>query len=161
MEYQIRPLRPEEYPLLEEFLYLAIFVPEGEEPPPRSILAAPELQVYSVGFGAEKGDFALAAETGGRVAGIVWARIMDDYGHVDDDTPSLAISLRREYRGAGMGTAMMREMLALLQRAGYRRASLSVQKANRAANLYRRLGFQILSETETEYIMVSSFLERP
>lgn len=31
--------------------------------------------------------------------GAVWTRIMDDYGHVDDDTPSFAISLYKEYRG--------------------------------------------------------------
>ena len=30
-------MRAEEYPLLREFLYLAIFVPEGEAPPPREI----------------------------------------------------------------------------------------------------------------------------
>ena len=159
MEYQIRALRPEERPLLEEFLYLAIFVPEGEEPPPRSVLKTPELRVYLSGFGTEESDFALAAEAEGRVAGLVWTRIMEDYGHIDNDTPSFAVSLYPEYRGAGMGTAMMREMLALLKRAGYRRASLAVQKANRAAGLYRRLGFRIFAETETEYIMVRPLSE--
>ena len=46
MNYTIRELREDEYPLLNEFLYEAIFVPEGTEPPPRSIIDAPELQVY-------------------------------------------------------------------------------------------------------------------
>lgn len=32
----IRKIRPEEYSLLREFLYQAIYLPEGVEPPPRS-----------------------------------------------------------------------------------------------------------------------------
>jgi hypothetical protein len=30
----IRPLAPQEAPVLKEFLYHAIFIPEGMEPPP-------------------------------------------------------------------------------------------------------------------------------
>jgi hypothetical protein len=30
----IRPLAPQEAPVLTEFLYHAIFIPEGMEPPP-------------------------------------------------------------------------------------------------------------------------------
>jgi hypothetical protein len=33
MEYIIRPTYPDEYGLLNDFLYEAIFVPEGMEPP--------------------------------------------------------------------------------------------------------------------------------
>ena len=32
--------------------------------------------------------------------GAVWTKIMDDYGYVDDDTSSFAISLYREHRGS-------------------------------------------------------------
>ena len=40
---------------------------------------------------------------------------MNDYGHVDDDTPSFAISLYKENRGRGIGTELMRRMLGLLK----------------------------------------------
>lgn len=43
MDYEIREIKKEEYPLLRDFLYEAIFVPEGMEPPPRSILDTPQL----------------------------------------------------------------------------------------------------------------------
>ncbi|MDN5011321.1 N-acetyltransferase [Streptococcus sp. SN3] len=43
---EIRPLKKEEIPLLEEFLYQAIFIPSGLEPLPRSILKEPELEMY-------------------------------------------------------------------------------------------------------------------
>ena len=81
MNYTIRELRGTEYPLLKEFLYEAIFVPEGMGPPPRSILDGPELQVYISGFGTQPDDRALCAEVNGTIVGAVWVRIMDDYGH--------------------------------------------------------------------------------
>ena len=79
---------------------------------------------------------------------------MNDYGHIDNETPSLAISLYKEYRGFGIGTAMMKEILALLKIHGYKQVSLSVQKANYAARLYLKIGFKIVRENEDEYIMV-------
>lgn len=153
MNYSIRKLQKQEYPLLEHFLYEAIFVPEGIEPPPKTIIASPELQVYVARFGEAKDDHGLAAEVNGKIVGAVWVRIMNDYGHIDDSTPSLAISLDKEYRGLGIGTAMMKEILALLKTYGYRQVSLSVQKANYAAKMYRKVGFEIVRENEEEYIM--------
>ena len=79
---------------------------------------------------------------------------MNDYGHIDAETPSLAISLYKDYRGFGIGTAMMKEILALLKSHGYSRVSLSVQKANYAAKMYLKIGFEIVKENEEEYIMV-------
>lgn len=150
----IRPIREDEYPLLDEFLYQAIFVRPGETPPPRSILSRPELQVYVEGFGARKADHCLLAEYDGQVVGAVWVRIMQDYGHVDDETPSFALSLLPEYRGRGIGTQLMRAMLKLLEQKGYAQASLAVQKDNYALRLYRRLGFETVDENEQEYIMI-------
>lgn len=46
-----------------------------------------------------------------KVVGAVWVRIMNDYGHVDEQTPSFAISVVKEYRHMGIGTAMMKHML--------------------------------------------------
>ena len=52
MNYTIREIKTSEYPLLDDFLYEAIYIPKGAAPPPRSILTAPELQVYTRRFGA-------------------------------------------------------------------------------------------------------------
>ncbi|MFR5076503.1 MAG: hypothetical protein ACLTDX_00090 [[Clostridium] innocuum] len=81
--------------LLSNFLYEAIFVPSGMQPPSRDILADPQLQVYVQDFGKQTGDFGLFAEVEGVIAGAVWARIMEDYGYIDNETPSLAIALYR------------------------------------------------------------------
>ncbi len=150
----IREMQRAEYPLLESFLYEAIFIPNGVEPPPKSIIYRPELQVYVSEFGKKKHDIAFVAEIDGKIVGAVWVRIMNDYGHVDDNTPSFAISLYKEYRGKGIGTELMKEMLDTLKARGYERASLSVQKGNYAAKMYQKLGFQIIGENEEEYLML-------
>ena len=155
MQYTIREIRTSEYGLLRDFLYEAIFIPEGCEAPDRSILDLPELQVYIKDFGSRPSDKCLIAESDGRPLGAVWCRIMDDYGHIDDETPSLAISLYKEYRGLGIGTALMHRMMDLLRESGFTRVSLSVQKANPAVNLYRKLGFKTISSTTEELIMLA------
>ena len=148
MEYSIRKMTVSEYPMLNDFLYEAIFIPDGIEPPPRNIITSPELQIYVDRFGELKDDFALVAEVEKKVVGAVWVRIMNDYGHIDDKTPSLAISLYKEYRGQGIGTDMMKEMLSLLKAHGYKRVSLSVQKTNYAVEMYRKIGFDIVRGNE-------------
>jgi ribosomal protein S18 acetylase RimI-like enzyme len=150
----IRNLRENETGLLRDFLYEAIFIPEGVTPPPREIIEQPELRIYYENFGTGKADHCLVAEDDGRVVGAVWTRIMDDYGHVDDETPSFAISLYKEYRGQGIGTKLMTGMLEELKRNGYTRASLAVQKANYAVKMYEKVGFKTVDENDEEYIMV-------
>ena len=112
---RIRILGAEETDLLKDFLYEAIFIPEGVEPPDRSIIELPELRVYYEDFGKGRADHCVVADDDGKVVGAVWSRIMNDYGHIDDETPSLAISLYKEYRGKGIGTLLMRDILALLR----------------------------------------------
>ena len=113
MDYIIREIRKNEYPILSDFLYEAIFIPEGMDKPPKSIIKQPEMQVYIEDFGKED-DWCFVAEIKGKIVGAVWVRIMNDYGHIDDETPSFAISLFAEYRNMGIGTALMRNMLELL-----------------------------------------------
>ena len=154
METEIRRMAAAEYPLLDEFLYQAIFVPKGADAPPREIINQPDLQVYVRNFGQQEGDCCLVGDCGGKVVGAVWVRIMDDYGHIDDETPSFAISILPEYRGRGIGTRLMKAMLELLKSEGFERASLAVQKENYAVKMYRSCGFETVSENEQEYIMV-------
>ena len=153
MDYKIRKIKEAEYSVLSDFLYEAIFIPEGVKSPPREIIEQPELQVYISDFGKHKGDCCLVAELDKRIIGAVWVRIMNDYGHIDDETPSFAISLYPEYRNHGIGTALMKSMLKLLKAENYKQASLAVQKANYAVKMYKNVGFEIVGENTEEYIM--------
>ncbi len=154
MNYNIRKIRENEYELLDDFIYEAIFVPEGIAPLPKSIINQPDLQVYIKDFGKEKDDICFVAEVEGEVVGTVWVRDMQDYGHIADGVPSFAISLYKEYRNFGIGTAMMKTMLNELKNRGYDRASLAVQKANYAVKMYKKVGFYVIDENDEEYIMV-------
>ena len=80
----------------------------------------------------------------------LWTRIMDDYGHVDDEPPSFAISLYKEYRGQGIGSQLMVKM----KWKGHERASLAMQKANYAVKMYKDVGYKTVDENAKEYIMV-------
>ena len=153
-QYNIREIRRQEIPLLEDFLYEAIFIPEGVNPPPKSIVKNEDLQVYVRDFCMYPDDQCLVAEIEGKIVGAVWCRIMRDYGHIADDTPSLAMSLYKEYRNQGLGTELLHQMLQLLHREGYEKVSLSVQKENYAAKMYLKAGFVVIKETLEEYIMV-------
>ena len=149
MNYLIRELKQDENKVLDTFLYEAIFIPEGVSAPPKDIINQPDLQVYVKDFGKNKGDLCLVAQVGA-----VWVRIMNDYGHIDNETPSFAISLLKEYRNYGIGTELMKQMLTKLKLEGYKQASLSVQKMNYAVRMYRKIGFEIVDENDEEYIMI-------
>ena len=135
-------------------MYEAIYIPAGTVAPPKSVIICPELQVYIADFGNSKHDKALIAEVDGNIVGAIWARIMNDYGHIDENTPSLAMSVLKAYRGMGIGTSLLTQMMSTEKAAGYAKLSLSVQKDNYAVKLYRKAGFIAVKETDEEYIMI-------
>jgi len=153
VNYIIRDMKPEEYPLLSDFLYEVIFIPEGMQKPDRTIIHQPELALYIEDFG-QPDDICLVADVQGKPVGAIWSRIMNDYGHVDEETPSLAISLFEDCRNRGIGTMLMKAMLQKLKEAGYRQVSLSVQKANYAMHMYEKAGFRTMRENPEECVMV-------
>ena len=155
MSYSIREMRKEEYSLLSDFLYEAIYIPDGTAATLKSVLTCPEVQVYIADFGKSKHDKALIVEVDGNIVGAIWTRIMNDYGHIDENTPSLAMSVLKAYRGMGIGTLLLTQMLLAEKAAGYAKISLSVQKDNYAVKLYRKAGFTTVKETTEEYIMVA------
>jgi len=50
-EIIIREIIKTDYPQLEDFIYNAIFLPPGTEPPPREIIFKPDVFIYISGFG--------------------------------------------------------------------------------------------------------------
>jgi ribosomal protein S18 acetylase RimI-like enzyme len=159
MKVTIREITKAEYPLLEDFIYTAIYVPPGEELPPREVIFDPEIYIYVDGFGEKQGDCGVVAETDGRIVGAAWTRIIPAFGHIDDNTPELAISVLPMFRGQNIGTQMMTQLFTLLHERGYKRTSLSVQKDNPAARFYQRLGYVVTGEKldhvgHEDYIMV-------
>lgn len=143
---KVRLMRTSDYVCLPEFLYQAIFIPEGIEPPPRSIINDPQIFAYIKDFSTQSGDLGVVAEQNGHVVGAAWTRIITAYGHINNETPELAISILPEFRGYGIGAKLLKKLFVVLRANGYVRTSLSVQKDNPAVRLYKRLGYRITEE---------------
>ena len=158
MKTTIRPMVKKDYPSLEDFLYHSIFIPKGEDMPPRDIIFEPEIFVYIEDYDGEN-DCGVVAEVDGKIIGMAWTRIIPAYGNIDDKTPELAISVLPEYRGGGVGEILMKSLFTELQNHGFKRTSLSVQKNNPAVRFYQRLGYEITEEKldhagHEDYIML-------
>ncbi len=127
-------------------LYHAIHVPEGQTPPPHSIVEEPKLAHYVRQWGKKPGDlgFVIVVNATSQPVGAAWLRLFSrpdpGYGFVDENTPELSIAMLPDYRGRGLGTLLLN---ALLQAAGqkFRAISLSVSPDNPARRLYERSGF--------------------
>ena len=157
INYEIRDIKKYELPLLKDFLYEAIFQRDEENLLPKQIINEPELKIYIEDFG-KSDDYCLVADIERKIVGAVWCRILSGeikgFGYIDEQTPELAISLFKEYRNMGLGTALMKNMLKLLKEQGYKRTSLAVQKDNYAVEMYEKVGFKIEKELDEEYLMI-------
>lgn len=156
-DYHIREMLPQEFYLLKDFLYEAIFQRDKENLLPKDVINEPELKIYIGDFGRPD-DYCLVAEIEGKIIGAVWTRILSDkikgYGNIDKNTPKFAISIYKEYRNMGIGTNLMKQMLKLLKEKKYKKVSLAVQKDNYALAIYQNVGFEIFKKVEEEYIMI-------
>ena len=110
------------------------------------------MSVYIENFGKAH-DYGVLAEVSGQAVGAAWTRIIPAYGHIDEETPELAISVLPAYRNRGIGRALMQALFAGLAERGYKQTSLAVQKENPAVNFYLRLGYEIIGEKPEEFIM--------
>jgi ribosomal protein S18 acetylase RimI-like enzyme len=153
-----RFFRQEDFPILENLLYEAIFQPAGAELLPRDVIKNPEIDVYIRDFGKKKGDLCIFACLNDKVAGGVWVRILageiKSFGNIDAETPEFVIAVFKEYRNVKIGTGLMLQMIDILSNNGYKQVSLSVSKSNYAVEMYRNLGFEVVKENEHDYIMV-------
>lgn len=157
MEPLIRAMRQDEYGLLRNFLYWAIFVPAGQAPPALALVDSPELAKYLEGFG-RPGDRCLVAEAGGEVVAAIWSRFWtgeeQGYGFYARDYAEISISVAPAWRGRGIGSRLLRQFITESRLAGVRGLSLSVSPENEARRLYERLGFLVVGERELDVLMV-------
>ncbi len=156
-EIQIREIKNSETYLIKEFLYEAIFQEDKTNLLPKEIVQEPNISIYYKNFGS-KDDNCLVGVHNNKIIGMVWTRIfkgdIKGYGYVDYETPEFSIAVLEEYRQKGIGKMLMEAMLNLLKTKGYKRASLSVNKKNYAQKLYLQVGFKIIKETDTDFVMV-------
>lgn len=158
----IRRLEPGDEAFLWKALYHAIHVPPGEAPPTPEVIRQPDLARYVAGWMQTSDDLGFVTEVDGKPIGAVWLRCWTGegkgYGFVDTATPELAMSLLPGYRGRGIGTLLLRCLLAVASR-HYAAVSLSVSASNPARRMYEREGFVPVGDPKGDSItMVRRFV---
>lgn len=139
-------------------LFEALYVPDGAEPVPETILDEPALVHYVAGLGERSGDLgAIALDTDGPI-GACWLRTFTaedpGYGWVADDVPELSIAVLDRARNRGLGTVLVEAVLHEAATQGIGRVSLSIDPRSPALRLYRRLGFDHVGWEGTSMTMV-------
>jgi ribosomal protein S18 acetylase RimI-like enzyme len=159
MNYKIRKATKDDENIIKELFYYSIYVPENAPPVSMSIVDLPELQKYYKDWG-NTDDIAYLIENNSEIIAGIWLRLFDitnkGYGFVDDETPELAIAVKNKYRSNGLGTKLMSLLLNDPKVLEYNSISLSVDKSNRAVNLYLKYNFKIFAESNETYIMLKN-----
>jgi GNAT superfamily N-acetyltransferase len=158
-DYFIRKATPMDEAFLWEMLYHAIYVPGGISPPP-DIVSRPELSRYVREWGRVDDVGLLAIDaTAQRPIGAAWLRLLTadnaGYGYTDDETPELSMAVLPQYRGRGVGTALLTSLLEETESI-YKAVSLSVSAGNPAVRLYERVGFKVAGSTGASLTMKRS-----
>lgn len=114
-----------------------------------AVKANPDLARYVENW-CRKGDMGVMAEVD-KPVGAAWLRLWSKdnrgYGYLAEDIPELAIALLPDYRGQGIGTALLKHVLHSAKER-YPAVSLSIRADNPALRLYQRLGFRPVAGTE-------------
>ena len=149
MEYVIRPLTPQDEPVLWEMLYHGLSDPEASKPAPRDILRLPEVSKYVAGWG-RPGDTGFAAyeKKNGALMGAVWLRRPTDQS---DAARELALAVKQEHRRHGIGTALLTQLV----RANPDESTISIRfvAGRPVLRLYERFGFKVLDRRRDAVVM--------
>lgn len=153
MNYSIKPVENEESAFLWEMLYQSLYVPKGEPAFSQGILKEPAIEKYLKNWGNPDDHALIAKGEQNNPLGAVWIRVFNStnpgYGYIDDETPELGMAIATEFRGQGIGTHLLSEMVALAQTKGYPALSLSVNPHNKLAlQLYEKAGFEKVYEDD-------------
>jgi ribosomal protein S18 acetylase RimI-like enzyme len=161
MNYKIRPLTRQDQPIVWTMLMHA-----AHETSIESVKKQPELSRYAENWG-RTGDLGFVANINETPIGAAWLRLWSDdnrgYGYLSNIIPELAIAVLPDYRGQGVGTQLLTQILETAQNL-YPAISLSVRADNPVVMLYQRSGFVKVEETEvvnrtggTSFSMIKRF----
>lgn len=152
MSVSYRPLTRTDQPVLWNFLYLAIFIPPGKDPPARELVFRPKLACYVEAWG-KKGDLGVLAVDGVVPVGAAWLRLMHGYGFIEESIPELSIAVVSDYRGRGIGTSLLKSLINSAAPI-YQAISLSAAPDHPVVHLYERFGFQVFKLEGDSKIML-------
>ncbi|MCR8656706.1 GNAT family N-acetyltransferase [Paenibacillus endoradicis] len=159
-KYTIRPITERDIPFLWDMLYESLYVPKGKDPFNRDVIKEPSLSKYVEEWGRE-GDLGyIAVDEEGQLLGSITIRYFNEsnkgFGFVSNDIAELGMALKAEYRGIGIGTALLNMLINRMKEKEIKRVSLSVDSDNIVAvKLYKRFGFKEVGMVDTSITMVA------
>jgi ribosomal protein S18 acetylase RimI-like enzyme len=138
MNFVIRPLVLEDELIVWKMLRYA-----SHESSIESVQQQPYLARYALNWG-RIGDVGYVASSDMSPIGAAWLRLWlaedKGFGYVKDEIPELAIAVLPDYRGQGIGTRLLTQILGAAK-IEYSAVSLSVRANNPVLRLYERTGF--------------------
>ncbi|MBW4673488.1 MAG: GNAT family N-acetyltransferase [Desmonostoc geniculatum HA4340-LM1] len=153
MNYCISPLTEKDEPFLWQMLYEAAHMGNEVNLTVQDAMNHPDLAKYVKNWGC-KDDIGFVAilESSNQPVGAAWLRLFTGdnkgYGYISDRIPELAIAVLPEHRNQGIGTQLLKHLLAAAK-TSYPSVSLSTRATNPALGLYERLGFEVVPGSET------------
>ena len=121
------------------------------------VLGQPQLGHYVAGWPLPGDLGAIALDCQQRV-GAAWVRLLPEsdagFGFVDATTPELSMGVLQAWRGRGIGSRLLGELIAAARGQGLTSLSLSVEPDNYAQHLYERVGFRQVDETSGSLTML-------
>ncbi|MBD3943685.1 GNAT family N-acetyltransferase [Microbacterium sp. NEAU-LLC] len=146
--FRIRPAVAADGSFLGDMVVEAANWRQGGARPRHEILGGDDHRRYVAGW-MRPGDAGFVAEdaTGGPV-GAAWYRMLPrtdpGFGYVGTGVPELIIGVRPVWRAHGVGRALLQSLCERARSDGFARLSLSVERGNFAATLYRSEGFAVV-----------------
>jgi ribosomal protein S18 acetylase RimI-like enzyme len=148
----IRPVSSHDVSFLWDMLFYAAHMAEDGATSSAAARQNPFLAQYVEGWGrsGDLGFVAIEANSNAQQRlGAAWVRLLIDNkqsaSYVDERTPELAIAVLPSLIGQGIGTALVKHLIAVA-RVQYPAIVLSVRAGNPAVQLYQRLGFRVIDE---------------
>jgi GNAT superfamily N-acetyltransferase len=130
--------------------------------PADQVLADPRNAHYVDGWPGPEDAGVVAVDDSGEPIGAAWLRLFPEsdpgYGFVAQDVPELSLGVVERWRGRGVGRALLRDVIRLGAQQGFEHVSLSVERGNRARDLYLDEGFDVVAastDTDTDTMLLT------
>jgi ribosomal protein S18 acetylase RimI-like enzyme len=143
--FNIRKVVKEDESFLWDMLYESIYIPEGSKRPSKDIIYEPHIAKYLEEWGRYGDVGFIAVDNNDKPIGSITSRFFHEdnkgYGYVDESTPEFGLAILPEYRGKGIGAALLKRLLEEVESRDIKCISLSVDPNNPAIKLYKKFGF--------------------
>ena len=142
-------LRSSEQRIATDMLHYALRLDEVN----KTLEDFPQLKIYEKNYGVYHSDLGLYALVEHTIAGAIWLRKLGKEhnlnGFVNEDTPILSIAIKPEFRGQGIGSAML-EQLLIEAGAVFEQISVSVLNQTKTIEFFEKVGFTKVDNSDTK-----------